>query len=137
MNFRVTFTTTENTLGAMLAHFTRQQLRGVEIVPVEPQVVTTPTDTAPAPTGSGHPRIPGKTVLMQTGKEGKPRSPQAKRLLTLHEKLEANEGIGTVTRASLGIAAKRTKGITKYPSPGINRLVSEGWLTRIGEENGE
>lgn len=138
MNFRVTFNTTEQALGGMLAHFTRSQLKGVEIVPVEPRVVP-PVDTAPASAGSGpgsgFPRIPGKSVLMQTGKEGKAKTSQMRRLLVLHERLEASEGIGTVTRARLGARAKKV--ITKFPSPGINRLVADGWLTIIGESNGD
>lgn len=129
MNFRVTFNTTEQALGGMLSHFSRTQLRGVEIVPVEPRVVS--PDTAPASTGTGHSRIPGKALLMQTGKEGKARTPQMRRLLVLHEKLEAKVGIGTVTRAMFAAAAK--KSVSKFPSPGINRLVDDGWISIVGE----
>lgn len=132
MNFRVTFLTTEQALGGMLAHFSRSQLKGVEIVPIETRAAPT-TDAVPVSTGSGHSRIPGKALLMQTGtQEGQPATSLLIRLLRLHEKLEAKVGIGTVTRSMFAIAAK--KSVSKFPSPGINRLVDDGWLTIVGVE---
>ena len=126
--FKVTVTVSDAELGRVLAGFSRKQIAEADIVPIKEVANGVPV-RAPASVPTG--RAAGMAIVMKGERTDVPSGRQAylKTVLTLHEKLEAKKGIGSITRGDLTKEAKAKVG--NFRAAHISALIEGGWLTYV------
>lgn len=131
MNFRITMTVSEAQLGGMLAKFNKGQLADIKLEPI-PQVKTKDKPI----------RAPWKSKTLR----GKPNSriclgdtchqvggDASRAIVELLEKMEAEDGVGSITRKVLADEALRLD-ICKYPTDAIIAMLKAGHMVIVGED---
>lgn len=135
MTFKVTMTVPENQLGALLSNFSKAQLVGIEIAPFNKE----PAAPQPPKTSGGkkpaNPKLTGtptsRICLGDSSHQVKGEVSIA--IVKLLEEMEAQRGIGNITRRILATEAK-ARGISIHTNEPIMAMLKAGQMVIVGED---